>query len=109
MKGVEFSIPFRTNVTIKEIVAEIAEAREKFPGPDMTFPALVEEVGEVGQALMEHQRGGMNKKTGKPFTAEDVFNECIQVATMAIRLATEGDKTMPRYKFPFDDLNKARR
>jgi NTP pyrophosphatase (non-canonical NTP hydrolase) len=104
--NVEFSATFRTRVFITEVVSEIAEAREKFPKPDHLFPALIEEVGELAQALMEVQRGGIDKRTGKPFTNADVFNEAVQVAAMAARIAAEGDPLYPQYKFPFDDLNK---
>lgn len=102
----EFSVEFRTRVFLKEVVAEIAEAREKFPKPDLLFPALIEEVGELSQALLEVQRGGVDKRTGKPYTSADVFNEAVQVAAMAARLVAEGDPSYPQYKFPFDDLNR---
>jgi len=63
-------------LAIREIVAELRRARSKFPGNDRLFKALVEEVGEVAKAMLE---GG------------DVRGEACQVATVAIRLMTEGE------------------
>lgn len=62
------------------VEAELQRARNKFPGKNATNAALVEEVGEVSTALMYE-------------SWEDVIKEAIQVATMAQRLAIEGDET----------------
>lgn len=64
------------------IDAELNFARAKFPGSNLNFPALVEEVGELAQALLEHK---YQRKT-----RDEVFAEAIQVAVMAIRIAEEG-------------------
>lgn len=69
---------------IRAIRGELQQAREAFPHTRYMLTALMEEVGELAQALMEHSRGE-NK------TAAEVFHEAIQVATMAIRIGTEGD------------------
>ena len=63
-----------------EILAELTRAREKFPGKNVTFAALVEEVGEVATAIFEESR-------------ENVRKEAIQVAVMACRLILDGDET----------------
>lgn len=63
---------------IKAVLAEAKRARAKFPGDNATNAALVEEVGEVSKALMF-----------EPWNA--VCAEAVQVAVMAMRLATEGD------------------
>lgn len=63
-------------LALVEIVSELRRARSKFPGNDRLFKALVEEVGEVAKAMLE---GG------------DVRGEACQVATVAIRLMTEGE------------------
>jgi NTP pyrophosphatase (non-canonical NTP hydrolase) len=76
------------------ISAELRFARAKFPGSNLNFPALVEEVGELAQALLDHTYG---KKT-----SADVYAEAIQVAAMAIRVAEEGSSEFP-YKFSHED------
>lgn len=72
------------------IDAELRFARAKFPGSNLNFPALVEEVGELAKALLEHTYG-----KAKP---EEIFAEAVQVAVMAIRVAEEGSAEFP-YKF----------
>jgi hypothetical protein len=72
------------------ISAELKFAQSKFPGNKFALAALMEEVGELSQALIDHSRG---KKEAK-----DVFAEAIQVACMAIRIAQEGDEQFP-YQF----------
>lgn len=76
------------------ISAELKFARAKFPGSNLNFPALVEEVGELAQALLDHRYG---KKT-----SAEVYAEAIQVAVMAIRVAEEGSSEFP-YKFSHAD------
>jgi len=61
---------------------ELRGARAKFPGHKHKFAALVEEVGELAQALIDHDRGEQ--------TASQVYAEAVQVAAMAIRVAEEG-------------------
>jgi hypothetical protein len=70
---------------IRAIRGELQQAREAFPNNHYLLPALMEEVGELSAALLEHSL------TGSP-TASEVFHEAIQVATMAIRLGVEGDR-----------------
>lgn len=64
---------------------EIKRSRVKFPAPDANHAALIEEVGEVAKALMY-----------EPW--DNVVKECVQVATMALRLAVEGDATMREFR-----------
>lgn len=71
---------------------EAAGAQTKFPSTKHMHAALVEEVGELANALIEHDRGKL--------TAGDVFDEAIQVAAMAIRIATEGDES---FTYAYDD------
>lgn len=68
------------NVTLDELRAELARGRAKFPGNRLLLPALVEEVGELCAALVDGNR-------------EAVRREAIQVATVAIWIAEEGDAT----------------
>lgn len=71
-----------------EIGAELARARAKFPGKNVTFAALVEEVGELATATFEESR-------------ERVRKEAVQVAVMAMRMVLDGDHT-------FDDWRAAK-
>lgn len=68
-----------------EISAELRRARTKFPGPDATLAALMEEVGEVAKATMDESR-------------ERVRKEAVQVAVMAIRLILDGDATLDEFR-----------
>lgn len=61
------------------LLGEIDFARRKFSSNWALLAALGEELGELSEALVE----------GKP--AHQVFHEAIQVAAVAIRVATEGD------------------
>jgi NTP pyrophosphatase (non-canonical NTP hydrolase) len=76
------------------ISAELQFARAKFPGSNLNFPALVEEVGELANALLDHAYGKA--------TSENVFAEAIQVACMAIRVAEEGSAEFP-YQVSHED------
>ena len=71
---------------------ELVAARRAFPGTTHMLCALVEEVGELSQAMMEHDR-----KQGTSVT--EVLREAVQVAAMAIRIAVEGDDNF-LYEFP---------
>lgn len=72
----------------EEIIEQLGKAREKFPGKNVTFAALVEEVGELATALFEEP-------------SENVRKEAVQVATMAMRIVLDGDHT-------FDDWRKSK-
>lgn len=67
-----------TAAFIKDIPAEVRRARSKFPGSTLSMCALMEEVGELAEAMLD-----------KP--ASEVRAEALQVAAMAVRIATEGD------------------
>lgn len=71
-----------------DILAELVRARTKFPGKNVTFAALVEEVGELATATFEEGR-------------ERVRKEAVQVAVMAMRMVLDGDHT-------FDDWRKGK-
>lgn len=84
------------------IDAEVRFARAKFSGNNLNFPALVEEVGELAKALLDHAYGKAE--------AVDVYAEAIQVAAMAIRVAEEGSAEFS-YKYEHEyyqkfDVNK---
>ena len=61
-----------------DILAELVRARMKFPGKNVTFAALVEEVGELATATFEESR-------------DCVRREAVQVAVMAMRMVLDGD------------------
>lgn len=70
---------------VHAIDAELHAARRQFPTSDCIMTALTEEVGELARALLEE-------------SLERVRAEAVQVATMAIRVATEGDPTLHAYR-----------
>lgn len=73
-----------------DIIDELKRARTKFPYTEDLMTALTEEVGELAQALLDI-------KYKKTKTARDVWEEAVQVANLAIRIATEGDSNFPQY------------
>jgi len=77
------------------IHGELAAARDKFPMPNKCLAALGEEVGELFQAMLQHEDGQQ--------TPQQVLREAVQVASAAIRLATEGDMDFT-YEFPHHEL-----
>jgi len=68
-----------------EILAELVRARTKFPGKNVTFAALVEEVGELATATFEESRNRVRK-------------EAVQVAVMAMRMVLDGDHTFDDWR-----------
>lgn len=71
---------------------ELVAARKAFPENTHKLAALMEEVGELAQAMMHHDR-----KLG--ISVHEVLREAIQVACMAVRIAVEGDENF-LYEFP---------
>jgi NTP pyrophosphatase (non-canonical NTP hydrolase) len=72
---------------------ELNSARNKFPTNQFLLAALVEEVGELSQSLIDHE---FDKKT-----KVEIYEEAIQVAAMALRIAQEGSaefKYQPDYE-----------
>jgi hypothetical protein len=68
-----------------EVLTELARARAKFPGKNVTFAALVEEVGELATATFEERRSRVRK-------------EAVQVAVMAMRMVLDGDHTFDQWR-----------
>ena len=77
----------------EDMLAEVMGAREKFPGSNPNFAALIEEVGELAKDLLQQ-----SYEPHKGKTAAHVYREAVQVAAMALRVACEGDPTFPAYK-----------
>ena len=73
---------FAEELTLNAISAEVANARQRFPNNGMLLAALVEEVGELANALLECEAGVLVRS--------DVEREAIQVAAMAVRVIEEG-------------------
>ncbi len=70
-----------------DALAEVVRARKKYP-PESGNPnlaALTEETGELAKALLEQSPGR-------------IYDEAIQVACVAARIATEGDRTLDKYR-----------
>lgn len=65
---------------ITDLTRELKRARVKHPTPHAMLAAIGEETGEVCQAIMD-----------KPWS--EVRKECLHLAAVALRLATEGDPT----------------
>lgn len=64
--------------TLELIAAEVVRARTKFPGNKHLTVALMEEVGELAQAILQD----------KP---KQILKEAVQVAAVAVRIIEEGD------------------
>lgn len=68
---------------LSDVSAEVLRAREKFPDASKSMTALTEEVGELAKALLDE-------------SDKRVYEEAVQVAVMALRVATEGDRSLGR-------------
>lgn len=64
---------------------EIEYARSKFPDSVHALAALTEEVGELAQAMLQHRYEDGDE--------DRIYEEAVQVAVMAMRIATEGDRS----------------
>lgn len=67
-----------TDKDIYDLVEEVNRARDKFPGTELMLAALMEEVGELANAIIE---------------GKDWETEALHVACVAMRIRTEGDLT----------------
>ena len=71
----------------EDVSREVVRAIAKFPQPNPTLAALTEEVGELAQAVL-------HIREGKSSDWWEVYDEAVQVAAMACRVALEGDPTV---------------
>lgn len=76
----------REDKFLSDVLAEVGRARAKFPGNKFQLAALHEESGELAMAMLDHEYG-----KAQPI---EVYEEAVQVAAMALRVAIEGDSTM---------------
>lgn len=77
-----------------EATAELERATEKFPKPEHTTIALMEEVGELAQALLHLKEKADNTLTTQMNLRENVYKEGTQVIAMVLRILTEGDQSI---------------
>lgn len=99
----------KTTSMFQAIDDELQRARKKFPSANLSFVALVEEVGELAQALLKLSAGRNSKSIPLPdlnALTVAMVDEAIQVATMAIRVATEPDDTFTGAYSEPDSVNK---
>lgn len=73
---------------VHDVHEEQERARRKFPEGDRLLGAVMEEVGEVAQALLKIKEAGLSP--------ENVYLECVQAASTLYRLASEGE---PEYGY----------
>lgn len=70
---------------VAAVMAEHNKASTKFPSSDCSTIALMEEVGEVAKAMLDE-------------SPQRIYDECVQVAVMAARVALEGDPSAAGYR-----------
>lgn len=63
----------------EDVKDEVSRACGNYPFPNPNLAALMEEVGELARAMLENK------------SALHIWEEAVQVATMAARCAIEGD------------------
>ena len=68
---------------LRDVHIEVKKAAQRFPQPNPTLAALMEEVGELAKAFLDKE------------PKENIYKEAVQVAAMAMRCALEGD---PQFK-----------
>lgn len=70
---------------LEAMIREALKARNGFPKPILTTMALMEEVGELSEALLDKEYAEVRK-------------EAVQVAVMAMRVAVEGDASVHDFR-----------
>lgn len=85
MEAAKGIVPVDVGTLTAEVLDELTKARSKFPGKNVTFLALTEEVGELATAMFEESR-------------QRVREEAIQVAVMAMRVVLDGDHTVEPWR-----------
>lgn len=75
------AIPEDVRDFLVRVSSEVKRAREKFPNPAGLMTALTEEVGELAKACLDEDM-------------LSIHDEAMQVAAMAVRMATEGDPSL---------------
>jgi len=77
---------------IRHLETETEKTRVAIPVNENMMVALMEEVGELAKALLqcEYENGDM----------QSVYGAAVQVASVALRIATEGDDSLDTYNPP---------
>lgn len=70
---------------LEAVRAEIARARDLFPGDELQTLAFNEEVGELNKAILDESPAAVRK-------------EAIQVACMAARIVLDGDSSVVEWR-----------
>lgn len=78
-----------SRIKSEDIVRSVTAAREKWPRSRCLLEALGEEVGEVGRAAQSFELV-LPEGHKKHATPSDFFNECLDVAAVATRIAIDG-------------------
>jgi hypothetical protein len=76
---------------VQKVRDELVFARAKFPPNTLQMTALNEECGEFAHAVGDLLRGKVRREQGMAA----VRKEAVQVMAMCVRVATEGDSTLP--------------
>lgn len=69
-----------TDDFLYDVRQKIKEAKEKYPEPNPNFKALISEIGELAEALIDLERYDDN-----------VYDECVDIACVAHRIAEQAD------------------
>lgn len=78
------------SVIIKEVMLDIQEQREEdTSNKDLAFKTA-KQAALTRMALISQD------------SPEQIFDEAIRTAAMALRLAVEGDSTFKKYKYPYN-------
>lgn len=93
------------DLTIQAVRAEVVRARLKFPKNHVMLAALMEEFGELANALLELRfatlrappAGAGRNEHELDRLRDNVQKEAVQVAAVAIRILEDGDSSFPEY------------
>jgi NTP pyrophosphatase (non-canonical NTP hydrolase) len=88
-------------LTLQAVRAEMIRARIKFPENNVLLAALMEEVGELANALLELRFACLRGEVeGADAMRDAVQREAIQVASTALRILEDGTSEFPQYRPP---------
>jgi hypothetical protein len=80
---------------VRDVAAEYNGAMAKFPSNRCNVAALMEEVGELAQALLQYEF----EPAKYGVTSANIYAEAVQVAAMAMKIALHGSSEFPSYQF----------
>lgn len=87
-------------VSLQAVRAEVIRARMKFSDNDVLLAALMEEVGELANALLELRFAARRNEAPEKLDGrrDAVQREAIQVAAVAMRILEDGTSEFPEYR-----------